>query len=104
MSDPMLRQLLEEVLVAAAEIRVLRKAIATDESLIAVDEHLEAHRQTVKAWIDRTFTEKRAVLVIPERCAAVDEEICGRKNPESVSRRPGWEPMCKGCGLDPDYE
>jgi hypothetical protein len=102
--DPMLRQVLEEVLIALAEIRVVRRALVHDESLVALDAQIEAHRGVVKDWIARTFTPKTAEVVLPERCHAEQAEYCGRQNPDSIISRPGWESMCRGCGLAPADE
>ena len=104
MSDALLRRVLEEILVMKAEIRVIRSAFVTGEESNDVDKKIDSHRKDLQAWIDNTFAEKKAEIVLPARCEQQDPEICGRQSPDAVMERPGWPRMCRGCGVDPDKE
>jgi hypothetical protein len=76
-------------------------------ALIASHELMGGQLHALRVQIDQARQDQRPTAVeapLPARCQAEGPEHCGRQNPDAISQRPGWAPMCKGCGFAPTAE
>jgi len=81
-----------------------RHLLATIASHELIGGQLHAMRVQLNQMIAEQRPRPTAAIVLPDRCRNEREEDCGRQCADAISQRPGWAPMCKGCGLAPTDE